>query len=274
MTAAIETIRKRPKRARHTMKTIFTEVTAVQEITPRLKRVTFGSSEFDRFVTPFPDQFATLIFPLAGQERPLIEPVGFNWVDFQKIPEEVRPIARNYTVRRVYPERGELDIDFVLHEAYGFGADWAARAEPGMIAGMWGPRVGYNPDESVAWQLLVGDETAVPAIGAILEALPAGARATVIIEVADHLDEIELPTRGDIDLRWLHRQPGTHGEPDLLLNAVREQVFPDGPMYVWAAGEIGLTTRLNHDLRRERGLKTPSISAIGYWRRDDSDQTE
>ncbi|HEX3304466.1 MAG TPA: siderophore-interacting protein [Thermomicrobiales bacterium] len=128
----------------------------------------------------------------------------------------------------------------MLHEAYGFGADWAADAEPGMIVGMWEPRVGYTPDASIAWQLLVGDETAVPAIGAILEALPAGARATVIIEVADRLDEIELPTCGDVDLRWLHRQPGTHGAPDLLMNAVREQAFR-GPGL-----RLGGRNRLHH----------------------------
>ena len=266
MTAVADITRKRPRRPRHAMTTIFAQVTAVTAVTPRLRRVTFASDEFAGFLTPFPDQFATLIFPLEHQERPLIEPVGFNWTEFQEIPEAERPIARNYTVRRSRPELGEIDIDFVLHEVYGFGSEWAERAEPGMIVAMWGPRVGYNPHDDVEWQLLVGDETAVPAIGAILEALPAGAKARAIVEVADASDEVDFPTAAEVETTWLHRAEGERGKPDLLMDAVRALPFPEGPIYVWGAGEIGFTTQFGRYLRRERGLKTPSISAIGYWR--------
>lgn len=267
MTQHDELPRKRSRRPRHKMQTIFARVAAVSPITPRMMRVTFASDQFVGFTAPFPDQFATLLFPHAHQTKPVIAP-GFTWEEYQTMPEDVRPIVRNYTIRRSRPECGEIDIDFVLHGDSGFGSRWAMHAKPGLEVGLWGPRVGYNPAPEVDWQLLFGDETAVPAIGAILESLAAGTKARVIIEVADADDEQPLPTAGDVDVTWLHRGHAGHQPSDRLLAAVREVSFPPGVVYAWGAGEIETVQAYGKYLRRERGLKTSAISAIGYWRRD------
>ncbi len=258
---------KRPRRPRHRMQTIFAQVARTARITPHMARITFRSPEFAGFITPFPDQFVTALFPLPGQTRPVIVP-GFTWTEYFAMPEDVRPVARNYTVRRYRSERAEIDIDFVLHGDIGFGTRWAARAQPGDQVGFWGPRVAYNPAPSVEWQLLIGDETGLPAIGAILEALPPGARATVIVEVASAAGEQFLPSAGDVAITWLHRDDTPAGASRQLLGAVERVTFPDGPVYAWGGGEMELMTAFGKHLRRDRGLKTAAISAVGYWRRD------
>lgn len=248
------------------MKTIFARVTRVESITPRLRRVTFASDQAAEFVTPYPDQFATLLFPLPHQDAPVIEP-GFTWEEYQAMPEDVRPVVRNYTVRGCRPESGEIDVDFVLH-GEGFGSTWAEHAQPGQIAGLWGPRVGYNPAPDVMWQLLVGDETAVPAIAAILEALPAGVSAHVIIEVADALDEIPLTSAATFEVAWLHRGDTPRGPDGPLLAAVEQITIPETLVYGWGGGEIDTIQAYGRLLRRKHKLKTSQISAIGYWRRE------
>ncbi len=257
----------RPKRPRHPMRTVFARVTAVEPLTPRMTRVTMAGDELTHFVTPFPDQFATLLFPLPGQSRPVIEP-GFTWVEYQAMPEDIRPVARNYTIRRSRPERGEIDIDFVLHGDTGFGSRWAKAAKPGQQIGLWGPRVGYNPAPGMTRQLLVGDETAIPAIGAILEGLPSSHHARVIVEVADAQDEQPFESEARVETTWLHRGPVEYADGSALLTAIRDVAMPSGGCYAWAGGEIEMVQACGKFWRRERGLKTAAICAIGYWRRE------
>lgn len=248
------------------MRTVFAQVTAVERVTHRVVRVTFQGNEIATFVTPFPDQFATLLFPQTHQERPLIEP-GFTWEEFQAMPEHIRPIARNYTIRRARPDLGEVDVDFLLHGAHGDGAAWAARAMPGQWVAMWGPRVGYNPRPDVEWQLLAGDETAIPAIAAILEDLPEGALARVLIEVESDEDRQALATRGLAEVTWLLRRsdarPGA-----IVMDTLPHVEVPDARVYTWAAGELEFAQTFRRFVRRERSVPSDAISAIGYWKRD------
>ncbi|MGH2562625.1 MAG: siderophore-interacting protein, partial [Thermomicrobiales bacterium] len=224
---------KRPRRLERPLKTYFTQVVRTVTLTPHLRRITFGGGDLDRFLSAGPDQFITVLLPHPHQERPLIHP-DFTWEDYRDMPEETRPISRNYTVRRHRPEIGELDVDFVLHGDLGPATRWAARAKPGDHLGIWGPRMAYDPPPGVDWQLLAGDETAVPAIGAILESLPPGARARVVIEVAGPADELPFPTAAAVEVTWLHRGDFPPGESDQLLAAIRQETFPDGILYAWA----------------------------------------
>jgi NADPH-dependent ferric siderophore reductase len=247
------------------MRTIYAEVSAVERVTRNVARITFHSAELDGFVTDFADQFATLLFPVNGQERPRIVP-GFTWEGWQAMPDEIRPEARNYTIRRYHPERSEVEIDFILHGDVGFGTRWATNAKPGDQVAMWGPRVGYNPPPDADWQLLIGDDTGLPAIGAILESLPAGSRARVLVEVTGPEDEQHLESAAEFDITWLHRGETEIGRSLALIDAVKALPPFEGRVYAWGGGEMDLMTAYGKHLRRERGLKTASISAIGYWR--------
>ncbi len=266
MTATTSVPVKR-RRATHKMKTIFAEVSAVQRVTRNVARITFRGPELEGFVTDFADQFATLLFPVNGQERPTIAP-GFTWEEWQAMPDEIRPEARNYTIRRYRPECQEIDIDFVLHGGIGFGTRWAAAAKPGDQVALWGPRVGYNPLPNADWRLLIGDETGLPAIGAILESLPPGTRAQVIVEVESSVDEQSLTSAADFEITWLHREAVESGRPSRLINAVKALPPFEETVYAWGGGEMDLMTSYGKYLRRDRSLKTSAISAIGYWRRE------
>jgi NADPH-dependent ferric siderophore reductase len=264
MTSSNPAPAKRPKRPRHPMKTIFATVTANTRLTPRMTRIRFQSEQMAEFVTPYPDQFLTVLIPVGGLKRPPVTS-AFTWDEYREMPAETQPHARNYTIRRFLPETNEVEVDFVLHQPAGFGAQWAERATPGMEVALWGPRVAYNPAEDIDWQLLIGDETGLPAIGAILDALPAGSRAHAVILVEDESEHLPLASAADVEVTWLHRSEFDPAAGNPFLNAVKALPFPEGRVYAWGGGEHEPLEEVSKFLRKERDLKTSQICFIGYW---------
>ena len=107
--------------------------------------------------------------------------VGFEWKPGQDvmltIPGAQPPARRRYTIRRADPIEGTLDIEVVLHGDGPF-ARWAAAASAGDRIDGIGPRGAITLRDDTAHHLLVGDESAIAATFAMLEALPLGASAT------------------------------------------------------------------------------------------------
>lgn len=103
------------------------------------------------------------------------------------------------------------------------------------------------------WVLLAGDESALPRIGALLEALPAGTPAQVFVEVPGAAEEQNLAGR----VRWAHRDGGAPGA--VLLEAVRTTDFPAGEPAVWLAGAADLVRDLSRYLVTERGVPARAI---------------
>ena len=132
--------------------------------------------------------------------------------------------------------RQELVIDFVMH---GDGPEptWAERAAPGQVLGIGGPRGSFVVPMGFDWHVLIGDETALPAISRRIEELPASAQVIALIEVPDADNEIALDTRARASVRWLHRNGVAAGYSTLLLEAARELKLPEGEGYVWVAAE-------------------------------------
>jgi NADPH-dependent ferric siderophore reductase len=233
-------------------------VTRVVSLTPRMKRVSFRAP--DGFVG-WPDQQLKLCFPRASQEMPLLPASSgddMRWYqEFLAIPEDTRPWMRGFTVRAFSPSRAELDIDFVLHGDSGPATRWALTAAPGQVLGRYGPSEIYRrPLAAGDWYLFAGDETALPAIGTLLESLPS-ARTVGFVEVHDAGEEQPLPA-----VRWLHRSRG-----ESLLAAVRAATFPPGSVSVWLAGEAGVVRALRRHLVADRGIPKNRIDFAGYWRR-------
>ncbi|MFJ5102742.1 siderophore-interacting protein [Streptomyces sp. NPDC088554] len=255
------------------------EVTRVTRISPRMTRVTFGGPALADLALTGPDQQVKLYFPRPGQTVPLLPTMGpdddvMRWYGaFQALPEEERPWSRSYTLRAHDPLRATVDIDFVLHGGTGPGAgpatSWARSAAPGAVLGMFGPSAYFAtpvPVGTTDWTLLVGDETALPAIGTLIEALPVGARALAWIEVADAAEEQRLRTAGDVTVRWLHRGTSPAGDGGPLLAAVRGARFPEGSALAWLGGEASTVRALRRHLVGERGLDRRSVHFSGYWR--------
>lgn len=256
----------------------FIRVTQVERLTPLMARVSFGGDDLADFRILEPDQQVKLYFPKPGQAAPRMPATAdtdfMSWYQaYNAIPEPDRPWMRSYTVRAHDPRRGVIDVDFVLHHDAGPATRWAYTARPGDILAMFGPSPDYVRPVPLAtsvaasdWLLLAGDETALPAIGALVETLPADARAVAYIEVDNPAEEQRLTTRGQLAVHWLHRNGVPAGRGDLLTEAVRAADFPPGKVFAWLAGEAGVVRTLRRHLVDERGVDKRSIDFTGHWR--------
>ncbi|MFJ2415209.1 siderophore-interacting protein [Streptomyces brevispora] len=248
----------------------YVRVAGVERISPRMLRITFSGDALASLMEDRPDQQMKLCFPRRGQDVPrLPEPhaedaYGMRWYEaYLAIPEPERPLMRSFTVRSYDPGPGLMAVDFVLHDGGGPATRWACAAGPGDVVGMVGPSSAYaRPLPGTEGLLLAGDASALPAIGTILESLPAGARATVCVEVADAAEEQRFDSAAEVTVRWVHRDRG-----ESLLDAVRSAALPEGSAAAWLAGEAGTVRALRRHLVEERGLPRSAVEFSGYWRR-------
>ncbi|MCP3705444.1 siderophore-interacting protein [Paraburkholderia sp. CNPSo 3274] len=248
-------------RVRHPLKFRLLRVARVTALSPSLVRVTL-TGDLSDFVSASFDDHIKVFFPAAGEEKPVLPTLGPDGVVF---PEGVeRPAARDYTPRRFDTESNELELEFALHEA-GPATAWAAQAQPGQYLGVGGPRGSMVIPTGFDWHLLVGDETALPAIQRRLTELPAGARVAVVVEVANRAARIELPTEADLYATWCYRDESESEHP--LVDGASEVWLPPGEGYVWAAGEASAIRAVRAHLCNERGVDKKRIRASAYWRR-------
>jgi NADPH-dependent ferric siderophore reductase len=237
-------------------------VRSVERITPHVIRVVLGDEQLAGFgAGEFTDHYIKLLFAQPGVAYP--EPLDMEEVR-RVMPREHWPRTRTYTVRSWDPKGLELAIDVVHHGDEGLAGPWAASAQPGDEVLFTGPGGAYAPSALADWHLLAGDESALPAIAASLERLPAGAPARVFLEVAGPQEEQELVAAGNVEIVWLHRGHETVG--DALVAAVSALNFPPGVPQVFVHGEANFVKKLRRFLRIDRGLPREQLSISGYWR--------
>lgn len=247
------------------------EVRGTRKLTPGFTNVTLGGPELEHLVPMGFDQGVRLFFPREGQDE-LRMPSRSNgtWMaELLLLPKSRRPWVRNFTVRSVRPESGELDVEFALHGDTPASA-WARRARPGDPAGIYDIGMTYLPPDDAAWQLLVGDESALPAILAILEDAPASLVAEVFLEVGRTADfRTDLSAPEGVRVHWLARDGAQSPPGRAALEAVRESSLPSLPQgrsYTWVAGESRLATGVRRHLVNDRGVPKSDIAFFGYWR--------
>lgn len=244
-------------------------VVRTERLAPRMVRVVLGGDGLAGFSsTGFTDEYVNALFL----------PPGSPWtVPFD--PDEVkagapdhRPRGRRETVRRWDDERGELWLELVTHGDVGLAGRWANHAGPGDRLQLTGPNGGYAPDPDADGHLLVGDESALPAIAASLERVPAGAPVAVVAVVDGPDDEVPLDTPGDLTLRWVHRrrEPGDHEAR--VVAAVASLDLPPGRIQPFVHGEAGEVRAVRRHLRADRGIDVAGASISPYWRRGLDDE--
>ncbi|HZY77508.1 MAG TPA: siderophore-interacting protein [Jatrophihabitantaceae bacterium] len=211
-------------------------VIGARQLTPRMRRVTVQSDAMIG-IAPRPAQDVELHLTDASGRR----------------------VKRRYTIRTARPETGELDLDVLLHGDWA-GSSWGATAAPGDAISFQGPR-GKLQLRPADWHLLVGDESALPAIAAICESLPEPEVAVAVIEVQDAADELPIPRAR---VHWVHRGSQAPGEPDRLVPVVEALPLPSGDGHGYLMGETRTMVALRAVLEN-RGLAHEAIFVKGYW---------
>ena len=249
-------------RVRHSLKFRLLQVKRVEPLTPHLIRVTLTGDDLHDFESASFDDHIKVFFPAPGADKPVLPSAGPNGPVFPE--DQPRPVARDFTLRRYDRAARELDIEFAMHEA-GPAATWAAQAKVGQYLGIGGPRGSLVIPTGFDWHLLIGDETALPAIARRLQELPAGTRVAAVLEVADPSARLEFDTEAELHTVWRYRSESPY-RGDALLQAVRETYLPDGEGYVWAAGESATMRAVRYHLCTERGVDKSRIRAASYWK--------
>ncbi|MEV8538786.1 siderophore-interacting protein [Streptomyces sp. NPDC051572] len=257
------------------------QVVRTERLGPSLVRVTFAGDDLAYLFSDGCDQSLSLFLPQPGQLEPAVPyELGDGWWQgWRELPDGVRAVMRSYTLRALRRDPDEIDIDIVLHEPAGPASRWASLAAPGDQVVLLGPAVADNrairfrPPEDADLVVAWGDETAVPAVSAILEALPAGTRARVWLEVQHAGDIQDLATAADAEVTWLVREnQGAEGSP-MALGALRDAQLPSAERpYVWIAGEAGQVKALRRHFVGERGFDRRWVTFVGYWRQGLSEE--
>ncbi|MFE6385570.1 MULTISPECIES: siderophore-interacting protein [Nocardiopsis] len=247
---------------------IRTRVVRTERLSKHFVTVTLGGAQLADFAFLGRDQFVRLFLPREGQDRlHMPADAGKRWFEqLRAMPPSRQPHVRSYSVRRFDPEALEMDIEFVDHGDAGPASAWARAAAPGDEAGMLADGVYYVPSEEADWHLLVGDESAVPALLSILEQAPAHLRGQAYLEVpsTDDIRPVQAPP--GVDVHWLPRTDPHTVPGQLALETVRTTEFPPGRPYCFVAGENALPTELRRTLVRQHHIPKDDIAFIGYWR--------
>ncbi len=284
-------------------------VRAVTRLSPTFLRITLTGEDLDAFADNGFDQRFKLILPVAGQPLPQLS--GEDWYQqWRALPDESRPVLRTYTVRAVRPHLCEVDFDIALHGQTGPASRWAARTRPGDRVAICGPNAAYprghgglefQPPSPLPRLLLVGDETAVPAIASILAGLPREAQGQALLEVRSAEDALPVDAPPGVIVTWLargdrpvgaklvpavavatadfgRRAPG--GLAGTAAPALAADLGPDSEdvwevperavapddVYAWLAGESAVIRLLRRHLVNECRLDRRAVAFMGYWR--------
>ncbi|CAA9300081.1 MAG: Iron utilization protein [uncultured Friedmanniella sp.] len=238
------------------------EVVRATWLTPSMRRVVFTGPDL-RCLQQMPctDHYLKILFAPQGCDyRWPFDPDGIKASE----PAHRWPVTRTYTVRSYDADRNEMAVDFVVHGDEGLAGPWAARAVPGDRIGFFGPGGGYAPDPAADCHLLVGDESAIPAIAAALDRLGDTARASVFLEVSGPDDELVLSASPDVHVTWVHRAGRPYG--DALAETVRCAGVPAGDVQAFVHGNAEMIRQLRRHLFTELDFNRQRVSMSGYWR--------
>lgn len=231
----------------------------VRTLTPRMVRLTFGGDQLAGLEIDQPAASVRLLVPSPGAG---LEIPTWNGNEFL-LDDGSRPIIRTFTPLNLDRERLQIDLDIVRHDG-GAVSSWADAAQPGDEAAISGPGRGYEVDAGATAFLLAGDETALPAIGQLIEAIPPSIPVQVVVEVAQRDAQRNLPSHPALVVEWVERSAGD--APGAALVPAVEDVDIPPEAKVWVAGEAAAMHRVRRHLSDDRGLPRSDVTVRGYWK--------
>jgi NADPH-dependent ferric siderophore reductase len=223
-------------------------VQRTERVTPNMQRITFGGDG----LTGFPEDIASAYLKFS-------------------FPHEDEHAVRSYTVRSFDPDSLELEVDFVVHGDHGIASGWALRASAGDTINAGGPGPKKLLDLAGDWFLVVGDMSALPAIGANLARLPAHATGYALIEVLDEADRQSLEVPENVAVEWIVN-PDPKQSARIVMDAVKALDWLEGRCEAWVAGELDTVKAVRSYLKSERELPRQQMYASSYWQFGSTDE--
>ena len=238
-------------RMRHETRRRTLTVSAIENLGPAMRRITCTSPELHDFVSASADDHIKLFFTQPDGET----------------------VMRDFTPRRFDTAAGTLTIDFALHEA-GPATQWAASAQVGDALAIGGPRGSAVVPDDFDWYLLIGDESALPAIGRRIEELRAGVPVTSLVVVDDRAGEQHFASAAAWTGHWVHRATTPGDDAARLLAALAGMTLPAGEGFVWIAAESAVARAVRGDVVDRLGHPREWVKAAGYWTRGLADAAD
>ena len=234
-------------------------VRTIEPVTPHLTRVVLGGDELEGFSIEAPASSVRLLLPRPDSD----ELVMVTWTGNQfELPDGSRPPIRTFTPRAFDADRNELTLDVVLHE-HGAATDWVRRVGPGGEVAVSGPGRSDDLDPDARSHLLIGDESAMPAIAQLLEWIPADRAVDVHIEIRALDARIALPDHPNTTVTWHEAVEGAEPGDSMVTATTGVVELADA---VWVAGEAAAVQRIRKHLFDERGRDRSGVTARGYWK--------
>ena len=240
-------------------------VKRTERITPNMQRITFSGDGLQGFPLDTASAYLKIAFPIPEGRSTSLKGIA------KKILGRKSTAVRSYTVRKFEPQTNELEVDFVAHEHSGIASTWALNASVGDKVEAGGPGPKKLLKQTGDWYLIVGDMSALPAIGANLAALPADAEGYALIEILDDADRQELDSPPGVEIRWLVN-PDTEKSAEIILQEIRAIGSQAGECEAWVAGELGTVRAVRSYLKSELGMQRNQFYASSYWQFGQADE--
>tara|TARA_R110000737_G_scaffold235404_2_gene248131 strand:+ start:225 stop:971 length:747 start_codon:yes stop_codon:yes gene_type:complete len=234
------------ERLRFELKRRALTVTAKDHVTPQMIRITLTSEDLGDFISGSFDDHVKIFLPSETEEK----------------------VMRDYTPRRYDTEARELVLDFALHDA-GPATAWAVEAKVGDTLNIGGPRGSRKITGDIDAWVLIGDETALPAMGRFAEEAASGTKVSMFAAVRDAAEEQVFESAADLDVTWVHRPEAA--DAGALLAAVKDVPFGAGT-FIWIAAEASVTQAVRAYFI-EAGHPLVWTKSAGYWVAGEPDKT-
>ncbi|MEM7252284.1 MAG: siderophore-interacting protein [Pseudomonadota bacterium] len=218
--------------------------------TPNMRRVVLGGASLSGFPAGQESGYVKVVFPQSGADKPLM---------------------RSYTIRHFDADSEQLTLDFAVHDAGGPAITWATSARVGDEIEIRGPGATKLVDPEANWYLLAGDMSALPALSANLERMPANAKGYAVIEVLTEADKQPLRYPPGIDLIWVIN-PNNSQPNRLLFDQIVALPWLDGTPYPWFAGEFDAMREVRRFFRDEKAIDRRAMYISCYWKIGDTDE--
>lgn len=243
------------------------QITAITDITPELRRITFSSPALHDYPAQCPAAHLKIFLAHQGQDKPDLPTLtekGPVWTE-----GKIKPIVRSYTARYIRPELGEIDIEFILHGDEGPASQFAQRAKIGQYIGITYPG-GPCLLSRYRHYYLVGDNTALPAIASLLETMPEQSAGHVFILLNEESGKLELTKPENVQIHWFIGE--SEFQTERLIAEFKKHTLPKDDVYFWLAGENNLVVKLRNYLRKECDYSKEYLYAVPYWRKGSNEE--